>query len=183
MKTGEFTAAGCSANYCRAIRNIGKATSNLSDLSFEAINASDLSIDESNESKTECQNFRQLKGHVIGFFKDFYDEREGLERDIWYALKIPGVKLSAAVKRTKPSMSFEEIPLYYRESVKRYLKTLIYRRSWSFCTEILMYIRHFYKSFYGHGYADGFLENLTRIDVEKYCNGLLKTMRIIMLRP
>lgn len=168
LKDGELTAAGCSANYCRAIRNIGKSSNTCAELSFAEINANYLSIDESNESETECIKFRQLKGHLIRFIKDFYDEREGLERDIWYALKIPGVKLSAAVKRTKPSMSFEEIPLYYRESVKRYLKTLVYRRSWSFCTEILMYIRYFYKSFYGHGYADGFLENLTRMDVEKY---------------
>lgn len=168
LKDGKLTAAGCSANYCRAIRNIGKSVNDCGKLSFVEIMIDDLSIDESNESETERRTFRQLKGHVIRFFKDFYDKREGLERDIWYALKIPGVKLSAAIKRTKPSMSFEEIPLYYRESVKRYMKTLIYRRSWSFCSEILMYIRYFYKSFYEHEYFDGFLENLTRDDIEKY---------------
>lgn len=168
LKDGELTAAGCSANYCRAIRNIGKASNTCKELSFAEITADDLRIDESNESKTECINFRQLKGHVISFIKDFYDEREGLERDKWYALKIPGVKLSAAIKRTKPSMSFEEIPLYYRESVKRYMKTLIYRRSWSLCTEILVYIRYFYKSFYEHEYSEGFLENIARSDIEKY---------------
>ena len=105
---------------------------------------------------------------MICFVQDIYDERPELEKDKWRASLIPGVKLSAAIKRTNPSISFEEIPEYYRESVKRYIKTLIYRRSWSFCSEILIYIRYFYKSFYAHGYKDGFQENLTRIDVEKY---------------
>lgn len=168
LKTGELTTAGCCSNYCRAIRNIGKSTNSCMELSFSEIEEDALSIDESKESKTECINFRQLKCHVIRFIKDFFDVREGLERDVWYALKIPGVKLSATIKSTKPRMSFEELPHYYRESVKRYMKTLIYRRSWSFCKEILMYIRYFYKSFYEHGYDDGFLENLTRIDIEKY---------------
>lgn len=168
LKTDELTAAACTANYCRAIRNIGKAANTCMETSFADINPDDLSIDEANESKTECRTFRQLKGHVIRFMKDFYDEREGLERDIWYALRIPGVKLSAAAKRTKTSMSFEEIPLYYRESVKRYMKTLIYRRSWSFCYEILHYIKYFYRTFYIHGYGNGFQEELTRKDIEKY---------------
>ena len=48
------------------------------------------------------------------------------------------------------------------------MKTLIYRRSWSFCCEILVYIKYFYKSFYAHDYKDGFQEKLTRADFEKY---------------
>ena len=109
-----------------------------------------------------------MQRNVIKFMTDFYDERPETERDKWRALKIPGVKLSAAVKRQKPSMSFETIPGYYRESVKRYMKTLIYRRSWSFCTEMLVYIRYFYKVFYANGYGDGFQEALRRQDMERY---------------
>lgn len=106
--------------------------------------------------------------NVIRFMTDFYDERPETERNKWRALKIPGVKLSAAVKRQKPSMSFEEIPDYYKGSVKRYMKSLIYRRSWSFCTEMLVYIRYFYKVFYANGYGDGFQEALCRQDMERY---------------
>lgn len=168
LKTGELTAAGCSANYCRAIRNIGRAVSSCPAVSFEKVNADEMTLYGSDISDNELRVFRQLKNHTVSFFKDFYDEREGLDRDTWHALKIPGVKLSAAIKRTRPSISFEEIPAFYRESVKRYLKTLIYRRSWSFCCEILVYIKYFYKSFYGHGYRDGFQENLSRPDIEKY---------------
>lgn len=112
--------------------------------------------------------WKAVVGALIRFFKNYYDERPELERDIWHALLIPGVKLSAAIKRQKPTLSFEEIPDYYKESVKRYMKSLIYRRSWSFCTEILVYLRYFYKSFYGHGYSGGFQKGLGRKDVEEY---------------
>lgn len=108
-----------------------------------------------------------LKG-IQAFFTDYYDGREETEKDVWQALKIPGVKLSAAMKRQHPGMSFMEIPEAYRGSVKRFLKRLVVRRSWSYCKEMLMYIRHFFEAFYANGYADGFLERLSRQDVENY---------------
>ena len=103
-----------------------------------------------------------------GFFADYYDDREETEKDVWYALKIPGVKLSAAMKRQHPSMNFREIPDVYRESVKRFMKRLVIRRSWSYCKEMLMYIRYFFRVFYKKGYGDGFLEKLSCQDVENY---------------
>lgn len=108
-----------------------------------------------------------LKG-IQAFFTDYYDGREETEKDVWQALKIPGVKLSAAMKRQHPGMSFMEIPEAYRGSVKRFLKRLVVRRSWSYCKEMLMYIRYFFEAFYANGYADGFLERLSRQDVENY---------------
>lgn len=168
LKEGDITAHGCSANYLRAIRNLGEAVSSYFGKSFADINPDEINMSGVNASDTENRMFRELKYRTVSFIRDIYDEREGLDRDKWYALQIPGVKLSASIKSSKPSLCFEEIPAYYRESVKRYLKTLIYRRSWSFCKEVLMYIRYFYKSFYGHGYQDGFLGNLTRGDIEKY---------------
>lgn len=110
---------------------------------------------------------RFLKG-IQAFFTDYYDGREETEKDVWQALKIPGVKLSAAMKRQHPGMSFMEIPEAYRGSVKRFLKRLVVRRSWSYCKEMLMYIRYFFEAFYANGYADGFLEKLSRQDVENY---------------
>ena len=104
----------------------------------------------------------------MAFFTDYYDGREETEKDVWQALKIPGAKLSAAMKRQHPGMNFMEIPDAYRESVKRFLKRLVVRRSWSYCKEMLMYIRYFFEVFYANGYADGFLEKLGRQDVEEY---------------
>lgn len=112
--------------------------------------------------------YELLQRNVTGFIKDYYDKRPELDKEVWHAAKIPGVKVSAAARRQKPSISFEEIPAYYRPCVKRYMKNLIYRRSWSFCTETLVYLRYYYKRFYGHGYGGGFQESLERKDVERY---------------
>lgn len=108
-----------------------------------------------------------LKG-IQEFFADYYDGREETEKDVWQALKIPGVKLSAAMKRQHPGMNFMGIPEAYRESVKRFMRRLVVRRSWSYCKEMLMYIRYFFGVFYANGYGDGFLEKLGRQDVEAY---------------
>ena len=105
---------------------------------------------------------------VHRFFQEYYDDREETEKDIWNALKIPGVKLSAAMKRKHPRMNFLEIPEAYRRSVRRFMKRLVVRRSWSYCVEMLMYIRYFFRTFYKNGYTDGFLEMLNRQDVENY---------------
>src|SRR5699024_5183029 len=65
-------------------------------------------------------------------------------------------------------ISFQEIPDAYRQSVKRFMKRLVIRRSWSYCREMLMYIRYFFNVFYRHSYTDGFLERLQRHDIENY---------------
>ena len=48
------------------------------------------------------------------------------------------------------------------------MKRLVIRRSWSYCREMLMYIRYFFNVFYRHSYTDGFLERLQRHDIENY---------------
>ena len=72
---------------------------------------------------------------------DIYDIRDEMEKDVWRALRIPGARLSAAQKRSKPTLCFSEIPAYYRETVKRYFRRLVVKRSWSHCSEMLCYIR------------------------------------------
>lgn len=168
LKENSLSALSCSANYLRAIRNLGKSLKNESVSSFRDVEGKSIRLLNESISESEQGLFNKLKKAAVVLIQGLYDERPELEKDIWHALLIPGVKLSAAIKRQSPSMSFEEIPVYYRESVKRYMKSLIYRRSWSFCKELLMYIRYFYKSFYGHRYEDGFQEELKRTDIENY---------------
>lgn len=168
MKENSLSTVSCSANYGRAIRNLGQSLKKESASSFRDLEEKSIKLMDQSISKSEQRKFNELQKAAVALIQGLYNERQGLDKDVWYALLIPGVKLSAAIKRQSPSMSFQEIPSYYRESVKRYLKTLIYRRSWSFCKELLMYIRYFYKSFYGHGYEDGFQEELKRTDVENY---------------
>lgn len=168
LKEDSLSVFSCSANYVKAMRNLGKALRNSSISSFRDADWNDIRILDRTVNEGQQKVFTALKKAVITLIRGLYDERTELDKDIWHALLIPGVKLSAAIKRQKPSMSFEDIAIYYRESVKRYMKSLIYRRSWSFCTELLVYIRYFYKSFYEHGYGDGFQEKIKRTDIENY---------------
>lgn len=90
------------------------------------------------------------------------------DRDIWRPKSIPGARLSATHMRSASPLHFEDIPEYYRECIKRYMKRLIIKRSWKHCSEMLRYIKVFFRLFYENGYEDGFLKNLSRFDVENY---------------
>ena len=153
-----------------AIRMIGEREGSDPSLSsFFQVDVDDESnMPDSGVGKLPLREYRNLRRSVIEFIYGLYDEREETEKDVWYALRIPGVKLSAAMKRQHPSMNFTEIPEEYRPSVKRFMKRLVMRRSWSYCREMLMYIRYFFKTFYKNWYTDCFLEKLNRKDIEKY---------------
>lgn len=153
-----------------AVRMLGERLgSDLSLTSFSQAEEEDESdMPDNSVGRAPLKEYKNLRRGVLAFMADLYDEREETEKDVWYALKIPGVKLSAAMKRQHPSMNFREIPDVYRESVKRFMKRLVIRRSWSYCKEMLMYIRYFFRVFYEKGYGDGFLEKLSRQDVENY---------------
>lgn len=161
LKEKELSVSNIKVHYQEAIKDIGR---NYTDSTFDGGTVRPAVL----MGKENGRLYELLQRNVISFITEFCDDRPELERDKWRARQIPGVKLSASIKRTCPSISFEEIPEHYRENVKRYLKTLIYRRSWSFCKEILTYIRYFYRVFYDHGYQDGFQEGLNRADIEKY---------------
>lgn len=176
-----------------AVRLLGERIGSDSEISSFAQCEEDETDDPGESEKDAPRNqYRILRREVISFFRDFYDEREETEKDIWHALRIPGVKLSAAMKREQPTLKFTGIPEIYRPSVKRFMKRLIIRRSWSYCRETLMYIRYFFRVFYEHGYGNGFLEKLNRQDVEKYlcwvagdyekCNATFRSKAVSFVR-
>ncbi|NFB55103.1 integrase [Clostridium botulinum] len=105
---------------------------------------------------------------LLEFIKDFYDDREETEKDIWYSKNIKGAKISATSDRKAKSINFNKIPVYYRETVKRYLRTIITKKSWSMCFEIVSKLNYFFEFFYSNNYSNGFIENLSRKDIEKY---------------
>lgn len=117
---------------------------------------------------TEKVNLRSVGNQTRELITDIYDDTPETDKDVWRALKIPGTRLSAAMKRRNPSLSFVDVPEFYRSMIKRFMKRLIIKRSWSYCRELLMYVRYFFQKFYEHGYQDGFLENLSRNDMEEY---------------
>ena len=110
-------------------------------------------------------------GYLIDFIKDFYDDREETEKDIWYANNITGAKIPASgvTGRSNGKLDFSlSIPDYYRDTVKRYFKTIITKKSWNHCCQILNNLNYFFYKFYSNGYSDGFIEKLSRQDIENY---------------
>nr|WP_207794483.1 tyrosine-type recombinase/integrase [Clostridium botulinum] len=105
---------------------------------------------------------------IVDFIKDFYDDREETEKDIWYAKNIKGVRISASQDRKISRLDFTKIPQFYRNTVKDYLRTIITKKSFSYCFNILTVINEFFNIFYEIGYKDGFVKNLNREDIEKY---------------
>ncbi|NFT07119.1 integrase [Clostridium botulinum] len=107
---------------------------------------------------------------LVGFIKDFYDDREETEKDIWYSKNIQGAKIpaSGSTHPTYNSINFTDIPLYYRDTVKKYFKTIITKKSWSHCNQILQNLEYFFNKFYSNKYTDGFIKNLSRKDIENY---------------
>lgn len=122
-------------------------------------------------NKDEIHNttYRGIGNEVSLFIKDFYDDREETEKDIWYLKNIKGAKIPASGSSIRQkSLNFNAIPIYYRESVKRYFRTFITKKSWMTCCNTLKYLIYFFKYFYNNGYKDGFVEDLNRNDIEKY---------------
>ncbi|WP_326514392.1 tyrosine-type recombinase/integrase [Clostridium intestinale] len=105
---------------------------------------------------------------VIKFIIAFYDDREETEKDIWYAKNIKGVTIRATQNAKTTRLNFMGISEYYRETVKRYFRTIITKKSFGTCSDILIHLRYFFESFYSRKYKDGFIENLSRNDIEKY---------------
>jgi Site-specific recombinase XerD len=106
---------------------------------------------------------------------DFYDDREEFEKDIWDCYKINGIKIpgSGLSGGGHRSLIFTHIPMYYKSCVKRYLRTIITKKSVGHCMTILKAIEMFFLTFYRLGYTDGFLKNLNRNDIEKYIYEIL----------
>lgn len=111
---------------------------------------------------------RSLLNNIERLLVRVYGPGDETKRDIWRPKRIPGVRLSATQMRTAGPMHFEDIPEHYRECIKRYMKRLVIKRSWTHCSEMLRYIRNFFRLFYENGYEDGFLETLSRYDIENY---------------
>lgn len=111
-----------------------------------------------------------LTNDLINFIKDFYDDREETEKDIWYSINIKGAKIpaSGASHSNYNAINFTTIPLYYRETVKRYFRTIITKKSWMTCYNTLKYLSYFFNYLYSNKYQDGCIENLNRNDIERY---------------
>ncbi len=169
MKDKIIEANSVYKTYPRAIFNIGMLLSLMRNVeSFNGLDTQDSELKNTELNSIEKCSYLLIKHRVIKLITDYYGDFSEIEKDIWRACCISGVKISAAGKRQKPSISFVKISPCYREMVKRFMSRLVIKRSWSYCTEMMVYIRYFFEVFYAHAYTDGFLESLTRHDIEKY---------------
>lgn len=125
-----------------------------------------INIENLSESTAEC--YSKLIRSVQLILINFYDKRDETEKDIWYAKNIQGSRVSATLTRKTNALNFIDIPIYYRETVKRYFRTIVTKKSWSHCFNILVIIKYFFKYFYLNGYNDGFIEKICRYDIENY---------------
>ena len=169
LSMGVISASTFTENYKSAVKDLGEllissgCTSGLT----EAVIAED-ELAEKGWSTFHKDTILRVLGRAKTILADIYDIGDETEKDLWRALRIPGARLSAAQKRAKPTLRFTDIPEFYKEAVKRYLRRMVVKRSWSHCSEMLRYVRTFFRLFYENRYEDGFLKNLNRFDIEKY---------------
>jgi len=169
LSKGVISASTFTLNYKSAVKDLGELLQGrgcASGLSEEVITEDEMG--EKEWSAFHKDVILRVLTRARTILADIYDIKDETEKDVWRALRIPGVKLSAAQKREKPTLRFTDIPVFYKETVKRYLRRMVIKRSWSHCSEMLRYIRIFFKLFYENRYGDGFLKELNRFDIEKY---------------
>lgn len=121
--------------------------------------------------KGEIRNvtYRYVCNTLCGFITDYCDVREEMEKDVWHAERIAGSRIPASGASCQGlALDFSIIPDYYRSTLKRYFRTIVTKKSWSHCRQMLTYLKYFFDVFYRNGYSNGFVERLTREDVEKY---------------
>ena len=169
LSMGVISASTFMLNYKSAVKDLGEflisngCTSGLT----EAVITED-ELAEKGWSAFHKDTILRVLGRAKTILADIYNIGDETEKDLWRALRIPGARLSAAQKRAKPTLRFTDIPEFYKETVKRYLRRMVVKRSWSHCSEMLRYVRTFFRLFYENRYEDGFLRKLNRFDIEKY---------------
>jgi integrase/ribosomal protein S20 len=169
LTMGTISCSTFALNYRPAMKDLGECLQSRG----KSGGITDTVITEDDLSDTGWAAFRKdtvffILNRAKSILADIYDIGDETEKDVWRALRIPGARLSAVQKRSKPTLRFTEIPDFYKGMVKRYLRRMVIKRSWSHCSSMLTYIRTFFLLFYENRYEDGFLKNLNRFDIEKY---------------
>lgn len=103
---------------------------------------------------------------IYDYIQEYYKNLDEIQKDVWYVRNIKGARIPASVRTGR--LDFTPIPQYYKDEVKKYFSVIITKKSYRECAIRLSIFKFFFRIFYEKGYKDGFLENLTREDVEKY---------------
>lgn len=183
LSMGVISASTFTENYKSAVKDLGELLLSrgcISGLTEAVITEDELA--EKGWSAFHKDTILRVLGRAKTILADIYDIGDETEKDVWRALRIPGARLSAVQKRAKPILRFTDIPCFYKQTVKRYLRRMVVRRSWPHCSAMLRYIKTFFQLFYENRYEDGFLKKLNRFDIEKYLEWIADTYVDIPVR-
>lgn len=89
--------------------------------SFCELESDIISIPDTIVMPSTLARYQRLARQVSKFINDMYDEREETEKDVWQISRIPGAKQSAACRRMNHTLSFVELPEYYKDTIKQYM--------------------------------------------------------------
>lgn len=118
------------------------------------------------EGKINSGSLEAILNQLYSFFVDFYDCRSEHEKDIWDCRKIPGAKITENVAHY--SLDFTDIPIVFRELVKRFIKMRLTFISQSQCYHDIRGLRLFTKYIYKQEPLWKDLKMLTRKHMEDY---------------
>jgi len=169
LTTRKLSVSTYAANYKSATGDLGRllrSQRNVGNITEISLSAEELAFEGMTVFRRTI--IASILNHAKALLGRIYDTGDETDKDVWHAARIPGARVSAVQKRSAPALRFDSIPVFYKDTVKRYMRRLVIRRSWSHCSEKLRYIRNFFDAFYANGYGDGFLKKLSRFDVERY---------------
>ena len=107
-------------------------------------------------SQISCKSYLNKFVTGIQIIKDFFDNRNEIEKDIWNCKKITGIRIPANSEKGYV-IDFNRYPQFYRECLKRYFRTIITKKSISQCINIHTALVGFFEAFYEMNYQNGFL--------------------------
>ncbi|EGD50321.1 integrase [Thermoanaerobacter ethanolicus JW 200] len=95
--------------------------------------------------KFQISNTRRFLTNYILFFTNLYDTRDEYEKDIWDCRKIPGAKITE--NKSNYYLNFSDIPVEFRELVKKFIKFRTTNNSQGQCEADIMALRLFTNTF------------------------------------
>ena len=123
-----------------------------------------MSVNENGEISSK--SYEAVFNQLHSFFTNLYDTRDEYEKDVWDCRKIPGAKITE--NKSEYYIDFINIPLAFRDLVKRYIKFRTTNNSQSQMIKDVMALRLFTEHIHIQEPSWKDLKLLTRKHMENY---------------
>ena len=123
-----------------------------------------MSINDDGEISNK--QYETVFNQLYSFFTNLYDTRDEYEKDIWDCRKIPGAKITE--NKSNYYLNFSDIPVEFRELVKKFIKFRTTNNSQGQCEADIMALRLFTKYIHAQEPTWKNLTMLTRKHMENY---------------